>query len=60
MTADRTAGGNREWTTFPLEFQPRLNRERLGNGVDFVEMEGGHLPFLSRPRKLAARLVELA
>lgn len=45
---------------FPLEFQRRLTRERLGEGVDFAEMPGGHLPFLSRPRELAARLVELA
>jgi pimeloyl-ACP methyl ester carboxylesterase len=46
---------------FPLEFQRRLAGERLdGPGVDFVEMEGGHLPFLSRPRELATRLVEIA
>jgi pimeloyl-ACP methyl ester carboxylesterase len=45
---------------FPLEFQRRLTRERLSAEVDFVEMPGGHLPFLSRPRELAARLVELA
>jgi pimeloyl-ACP methyl ester carboxylesterase len=45
---------------FPLEFQRRLTRERLGEGVDFAEMEGGHLPMLSRPRDLAARLVELS
>jgi pimeloyl-ACP methyl ester carboxylesterase len=45
---------------FPLEFQRRLTRERLGEGVEFAEMPGGHLPFLSRPRDLAARLVELA
>ncbi len=45
---------------FPLEFQRRLTRERLGDGVEFAEMPGGHLPFLSRPRELAARLVELA
>jgi pimeloyl-ACP methyl ester carboxylesterase len=44
---------------FPLEFQRRLARERLGEGVDFAEMPGGHLPMLSRPRELAARLVEL-
>jgi pimeloyl-ACP methyl ester carboxylesterase len=45
---------------FPLEFQRRLTRERLGEQVEFAEMPGGHLPFLSRPRELAARLVELA
>jgi pimeloyl-ACP methyl ester carboxylesterase len=45
---------------FPLEFQRRLTRERLGEGGEFAEMPGGHLPMLSRPRELAARLVELA
>jgi hypothetical protein len=45
---------------FPLEFQRRLTRERLGEGVGFETMPGGHLPFLSRPRELAARLVEIA
>jgi pimeloyl-ACP methyl ester carboxylesterase len=45
---------------FPLEFQRRLTRERLGDGVEFAEMGGGHLPMLSRPRDLAARLVELS
>ena len=43
---------------FPLEFQRRVARERLG--VEIEEMEGGHLPFLSRPDELARRLVELA
>jgi pimeloyl-ACP methyl ester carboxylesterase len=43
---------------FPLDFQRRLARERLGIEVD--EMAGGHLPFLSRPRELAERLVGLA
>jgi pimeloyl-ACP methyl ester carboxylesterase len=43
---------------FPLEFQRRVARERLGLEVD--EMEGGHMPMLSRPRELAQRLVELA
>jgi pimeloyl-ACP methyl ester carboxylesterase len=45
---------------FPLEFQRRLTRERLGDEVEFAEMPGGHLPMLSRPRELAARLVELS
>jgi pimeloyl-ACP methyl ester carboxylesterase len=45
---------------FPLEFQRRLTEERLGPEVEFAEMDGGHLPFLSRPRELAAHLVELA
>jgi pimeloyl-ACP methyl ester carboxylesterase len=43
---------------FPLEFQRRVARERLG--LEIEEMDGGHLPFLSRPRELAERLVELA
>ena len=43
---------------FPLDFQRRIARERLGLEVD--EMDGGHLPMLSRPGQLAARLVELA
>jgi pimeloyl-ACP methyl ester carboxylesterase len=42
---------------FPLDFQRRVARERLGLGVE--EMEGGHLPMLARPRELAERLVEL-
>jgi pimeloyl-ACP methyl ester carboxylesterase len=45
---------------FPVEFQRRLTGERLGEGVAFETIPGGHLPFLSRPRELAARLVELA
>jgi pimeloyl-ACP methyl ester carboxylesterase len=45
---------------FPLEFQRRLTRERLGERVEFAEIPGGHLPMLSRPRELAACLVELA
>jgi pimeloyl-ACP methyl ester carboxylesterase len=43
---------------FPLEFQRRVARERLGLEID--EMGGGHLPMLSRPGELARRLVELA
>ena len=42
---------------FPLEFQRRVARERLGIEVD--EMDGGHLPMLSRPAELARRLHEL-
>jgi pimeloyl-ACP methyl ester carboxylesterase len=45
---------------FPLEFQRRLTRERLGEGVEFAELPGGHLPMLARPRELARRLVEIA
>ena len=42
---------------FPLAFQRRVARERLGLEVD--EMAGGHLPMLSRPGELAERLIEL-
>ena len=37
---------------FPAEFQRRVVRERLGIEPD--EMDGGHLPALSRPQELAA------
>lgn len=47
----------REDRLFPFEFQRRVTRERLGIDVD--EMDGGHLPMLSRPGDLAKRLVEL-
>ena len=43
---------------FPLEFQRRLARERLGLEID--EIPGGHLPMLSRPRELAKSLIEVA
>ena len=39
---------------FPLEFQRRVARERLGADVDVVP--GGHLAALSRPAELADRL----
>ncbi|RFS81203.1 alpha/beta hydrolase [Actinomadura spongiicola] len=39
---------------FPLDFQRRIVRERLGIPVD--EMPGGHLVALSRPKELAERL----
>lgn len=42
---------------FPLEFQRRVARDRLGIVTD--EIDGGHLPMLSRPAELARRLVEL-
>jgi pimeloyl-ACP methyl ester carboxylesterase len=42
---------------FPPAFQRRVARERLG--LEIEEMDGGHLPMLSRPRELAERLVEL-
>jgi len=44
----------REDRLFPLEFQRRVARQRLGLEVD--EMDGGHLPMLSRPEQLARRL----
>jgi pimeloyl-ACP methyl ester carboxylesterase len=40
---------------FPAEFQRRVVRERLGFEPD--EMDGGHLPALSRPHELAQRLL---
>jgi pimeloyl-ACP methyl ester carboxylesterase len=43
---------------FPLEFQRRVARERLGLPVD--EIPGGHLVALSRPRELAGRLESYA
>jgi len=43
---------------FPLSFQRRVARERLGLDVDV--MPGGHLPMLARPRELAAQLARLA
>jgi pimeloyl-ACP methyl ester carboxylesterase len=39
---------------FPIEFQRRVARERLGIAVD--EMPGGHLVALSQPEDLAGRL----
>lgn len=44
----------REDRLFPLEFQRRQVRERLGIEVD--EMPGGHLVALSRPAELVERL----
>jgi pimeloyl-ACP methyl ester carboxylesterase len=38
----------------PAEWTRRMVRERLGIEAD--DMEGGHCPFLSRPRELAERL----
>jgi pimeloyl-ACP methyl ester carboxylesterase len=40
---------------FPADFMRRVARERLGITPD--EMDGGHVPALSRPRDLADRLV---
>ena len=39
---------------FPLDFQRRVVRDRLGITLD--EMPGGHLVALSKPRELADRL----
>jgi pimeloyl-ACP methyl ester carboxylesterase len=39
---------------FPAEWTRRVVRERLG--IEAEEIEGGHCPFLSRPRELADRL----
>jgi pimeloyl-ACP methyl ester carboxylesterase len=36
---------------FPLEFQRRVARERLG--LDVVEVPGGHLAALSQPEAVA-------
>ncbi|SEG14639.1 Alpha/beta hydrolase family protein [Actinacidiphila yanglinensis] len=43
---------------FPLEFQRRLARERLG--LDVEELPGGHLVALSHPRELADALLRSA
>ena len=40
---------------FPLEFQRRVVRERLGLEVEV--MPGGHLMALSRPEELSARIL---
>ena len=42
---------------FPAEFQRRVVRERLGIVPD--EMDGGHLPALSRPQELVGRLQQM-
>jgi hypothetical protein len=39
---------------FPLDFQRRVTRERLGLDVDVIG--GGHLVALSRPEELVERL----
>lgn len=40
---------------FPADYLRRVVKERLGITPD--EMDGGHLPALSRPRELADRLL---
>ena len=44
----------RDDRVFPAEWIRRLVRERLGIEPD--EIDGGHCPFLSRPKELAERL----
>jgi pimeloyl-ACP methyl ester carboxylesterase len=44
----------RDDRVFPAEWTRRMVRERLGITPD--EMDGGHCPFLSRPKQLAQRL----
>ena len=41
---------------FPLDFQRRVVRDRLG--LDVEVMPGGHLMALSRPRELARLLLD--
>ena len=41
---------------FPLEFQRRVTRDRLG--IDIDQVPGGHLVALSRPVDLVNRLIE--
>jgi hypothetical protein len=54
--ATRVLAG-RDDRLFPLEFQRRVARERLGLDVD--EVPGGHMAALSHPRELADRLEAL-
>jgi pimeloyl-ACP methyl ester carboxylesterase len=54
-----TVLAGRDDRLFPLAFQRRLARERLGLD-EIAEIDGGHLPMLARPRELAERLVELS
>lgn len=50
-----TVLAGRDDRLFPLEFQRRLVRERLG--LDIEEMPGGHMVALRRPEELAGRLL---
>jgi pimeloyl-ACP methyl ester carboxylesterase len=43
---------------FPRDFQVRVARERLGEAARIVELPGGHLIALSRPRELVDCLLE--
>ena len=54
--ATRVIAG-RDDRLFPVAFQRRVARERLGLEID--EIPGGHMAALSHPRELAERLEEL-
>jgi pimeloyl-ACP methyl ester carboxylesterase len=54
-----TVLAGRDDRLFPLDFQRRVARERLGLD-EVAEIDGGHLPMLARPHELAERLVDLA
>lgn len=43
---------------FPLEFQRRVVRSRLG--VELEVMPGGHLVALSQPEELASRILSVS
>jgi pimeloyl-ACP methyl ester carboxylesterase len=45
----------RDDRVFPADWTRRMVRERLGITPD--EIDGGHCPFLSRPKELVERLV---
>jgi|SRR5690606_10431423 len=49
-----STGAGRDDRLFPLEFQRRIARERLGLGVD--EIDGGHMVALGNPKALADML----
>jgi pimeloyl-ACP methyl ester carboxylesterase len=55
-TPTRVVAGRHD-RLFPLDFQRRIARERLGLEVD--EIDGGHMLALSHPGELADRLVTL-
>ncbi len=52
--ADVRAIAGRDDRLFPVDFQRRVAKERLG--VDVIVVPGGHLVALSHPRELAAAL----
>ena len=52
-TPTRVVAGRHD-RMFPLDFQRRIARERLGLEVD--EIDGGHMVAMSHPRELADRL----